>query len=104
MCVCVCVSLSLSLSLSPSHLLFPSLRLPVSLSLDMDSNVGKVLDALDHLGFTDNTVVAFIADHGYQIGEHGMWEKYVYTILHRPSVYQFNSIKCQTLVCLFPFV
>ena len=69
-------SLSPSLSLSLSHIhFFSSPR--VSLSLDMDSNVGKVLDALDHLGFTDNTVVAFIADHGYQIGEHGMWEKYV---------------------------
>ena len=43
----------------------------------MDSNVGKVLDALDDLGFAENTVVGFFADHGYQIGEHGMWEKYV---------------------------
>ena len=73
----------------------------------MDSNVGKVLDALDHLGFTDNTVVAFIADHGYQIGEHGMWEKYVYTILHRLSVLlisissiQFNLIQCARLWCV----
>ena len=30
----------------------------------MDSNVGKVLDALDDLGFAENTVVAFFADHG----------------------------------------
>ena len=84
--VCCCVYMvptahgldtnSLSPSLSFTHP--PTyVRPPVSLSLDMDSNVGKVLDALDHLGFTDNTVVAFIADHGYQIGEHGMWEKYV---------------------------
>lgn len=42
----------------------------------MDSNVGKVLEALDNLGFTDNTVVAVMADHGYQLGEHSMWEKY----------------------------
>ena len=41
----------------------------------MDSNIGKVLDALDQLGFADNTVVSIIADHGYQLGEHEMWEK-----------------------------
>ena len=41
----------------------------------VDSNIGKVLQALDDLGFAENTVVGLIADHGYQLGEHAMWEK-----------------------------
>jgi arylsulfatase A-like enzyme len=42
----------------------------------MDWNVGKVLDAVDELGFTNDTVISFHSDHGYQLGEHAMWEKY----------------------------
>lgn len=42
----------------------------------VDSNIGKVLSALEDLGFAENTVVALLADHGYQLGEHSMWEKY----------------------------
>ena len=41
----------------------------------VDSNIGKLLDALDALGFTDDTVVSLSADHGMQIGEQGMWQK-----------------------------
>jgi arylsulfatase A-like enzyme len=41
-----------------------------------DYNIGKVLKAIDDLGFTNDTVVALMADHGYQLGEHSMWEKY----------------------------
>jgi len=42
----------------------------------VDSNIGKVLNALEDLGFANDTVVGLLADHGYQIGEHSMWEKY----------------------------
>lgn len=42
----------------------------------VDDNVGLVLDALDKEGLADNTIVVFLGDHGFHLGDHGMWSKY----------------------------
>jgi arylsulfatase A-like enzyme len=42
----------------------------------VDAQVGKIVDVLKAEGLYENTVISFNGDHGYQLGEHGAWEKY----------------------------
>jgi choline-sulfatase len=42
----------------------------------LDRNLGKVLDRLQQLNLDDNTLVVYLADHGYSLGHHGRFEKH----------------------------
>ncbi len=41
----------------------------------MDVQVGRVLDELDHLGLRESTIVVLWGDHGYHLGENGLFTK-----------------------------
>jgi choline-sulfatase len=41
----------------------------------VDDKLGQLLDALEAVGLTDDTVVIFTADHGEMLGERGLWYK-----------------------------
>ena len=39
----------------------------------VDRNLGRVLKTLDDLKLTENTIVIFSSDHGYNMGHNGIW-------------------------------
>jgi iduronate 2-sulfatase len=41
-----------------------------------DAQIGRVLTKLDELGMRDNTIVVLWSDHGWKLGEYGMWAKH----------------------------
>lgn len=42
----------------------------------VDAQVGVLLEAVQRLGLWENTVIVFVSDHGYHLGDHGgMWHK-----------------------------
>lgn len=41
--------------------------------MDVDRNLGLLLQSLEHEGLLNNTIVIVTADHGQEMGEHGSW-------------------------------
>jgi iduronate 2-sulfatase len=42
----------------------------------VDAQIGKVIDALEHLGLDSNTIIVLWGDHGFHLGDHGIWTKH----------------------------
>ena len=72
-----------------------------------DFNVGIVLDALEKSPHKDNTIVLFMGDHGWHLGEKDRWSKHAVFeqanhttfIVYDPSA-SGNGKSCPTPVCL----
>lgn len=41
-----------------------------------DANIGRVMDALERNGIADKTIVILWGDHGWHLGDHGLWNKH----------------------------
>ena len=41
----------------------------------LDEQVGKLIAALERMEMIDNTIIVFVSDHGFLLGEHGQWQK-----------------------------
>lgn len=41
----------------------------------VDDNVGRLLDYLDEVGLSENTIVVYTSDQGFYLGEHGWFDK-----------------------------
>ena len=41
----------------------------------MDTQLGRLLAGLEHAGLASNTIVVLLGDHGWHLGEHGLWHK-----------------------------
>jgi arylsulfatase A-like enzyme len=41
----------------------------------IDDNIGRVLDVLDELKLAENTLLIYMGDNGYYLGEHGLGDK-----------------------------
>lgn len=42
----------------------------------IDAQVGRLLDTLDRLELSENTIVVLFGDHGFHLGDNGIWGKF----------------------------
>ena len=41
----------------------------------LDENIGRILVQLDELGIADDTLIIYLGDNGFALGEHGFYDK-----------------------------
>lgn len=60
----------------------------------LDAQIGRVLETLHEQGFADNTIVVLCVDHGWHLGDHGLWCKHtnfdhatrIPLVIHAPGI------------------
>ncbi len=65
----------------------------------VDAQIGKVIDELDRLALTDNTIVVLWGDHGFHLGDLGIWTKHtnyeqanrIPILITAPGIAKLNS-------------
>jgi arylsulfatase A-like enzyme len=73
-----------------------------------DAQIGRVLDALEKSPYRDNTVVVFLTDHGFHLGEKHHWQKatlweeatHCLLMFRVPGVTPSDGAACQRFVSL----
>jgi arylsulfatase A-like enzyme len=73
-----------------------------------DAQMGRVLDALEKSSYKDNTIVVFLTDHGFHLGEKHHWQKatlweeatHCLMMLRVPGVTAADGGVCQRFVSL----
>lgn len=70
----------------------------------LDEQIGHVLRALRELGLDQNTVVVYSSDHGEMLGEHGMWQKFVFyePSVGVPLIFRVPGVTREGTVCRTP--
>ena len=61
----------------------------------VDAQIGKVLKALKDLGLAENTIVVLWGDHGWHLGDHGMWCKHTNyeQAVRAPLIFSYPRMK-----------
>ncbi len=72
----------------------------------IDAQLGRLLKAIDDQGLADNTIIVLWGDHGWQLGEHGMWNKHscFETSMHTPLFVAAPGIKPARVPALIEFI
>ena len=70
----------------------------------IDSLVGKLLDMLDRFGLERSTIVSFIGDHGWHLGENGQWTKHTNfeQAVHAPMIIRIPGLTDNGIVTDHP--